>query len=431
MLRSSSRALAAAVLLAAVARPCAAQSLSARLANLFRYGNCAQPLCLTVNEAVHGSHYIPGAVQANLSTLGFLTDAIGATLGSIPVSATTSGVTFRFVGGAPASTATSAGPIFAERAQTLGRGRLLVGVNTTRIAFDRVRGTRLDDLAFNFVHQDVDPSGLGTPGYESDVIRVRPSIALTLQSTAAFVTYGLGDRVDVGVAVPLVWASLDASSTALITTTTGGTPTGAHRFGTQASPSLNASSAAEGSNFGIGDVALRAKANLRTSDRLGLALLGDVRLPTGDADNFAGSGELAVRALGVLSARVGNFSPHANAGFAFRGGDSQTDAALLTVGFDHLAARWATVAVDLISEFQVGDSKLVLPAPVTYVDAARTTLPLTNVPNRRDDLYNLSAGAKFLLGGATLVVNGVLPLGNGGVQSRSGIYTLGIERTFR
>ena len=416
---------------AAAARPCAAQSLSARLADLFRYGSCPQPLCLTVNEAAHGSHYIPGAVQANNSTLGFLVDAIGATLGSIPVSATTSGVTFRFVGGAPVSTATSAGPIFAERAQTLGRGRVLVGVNTTRIAFDRVRGTRLDDLTFNFVHQDVDPTGLGTPGFESDVIRVRPSIALTLQSTAAFVTYGLGDRVDVGVALPVVWASLDASSTALLTTAAGGTPTGAHRFGTQAAPSLTASSAVEGSHFGIGDVAVRAKVNLRSTDRVGLALLGDVRLPTGDADNFVGSGETTVRALGVASARLGNFSPHANAGIALRGGESRTDAGLLTVGFDHLAAPWATIAVDLISELQIGDSKLALPAPVTYGDAARTTLPLTNIPDRRDDVYNLSAGAKLMVRGATLVANAVFPLGNGGVQSRTGIYTLGIERTFR
>ena len=423
--------LAALAVLTAAARPCVAQSLSERLALLFRYGDCPQPLCLSVNQAVHGSHYLGSAVQANRNTYGFITEAAGATLAGLPVSATSSGVTFRFVGGAPVTTATSAGPIFAERAQTLGRGRLLVGVNTTRIAFDRVRGTDLGDLAFNFTHQDVDPSGFGTPGFENDVIRVRPSIAITLQSTAAFVTYGLSDRVDLAVAVPVVAASLDASSTALITNPTGGTPTGAHRFGTQAAPSVSAASAVEGSHVGLGDIAVRAKVNLRSADRLGVALLGDVRLPTGDKDNYTGSGDLSVRAVGVVSARAGNFSPHANAGFAFRGGDTQTNAALLTVGFDHLAARWATIAVDLISEVQLGDSKLTLPDPITFADAARTTLPVTNIPDRRDDLFNLAAGAKFLVRGTTLVVNALLPLGNGGMQSKTGIYTLGIERTFR
>ena len=423
--------LAALAVLMAAARPCAAQSLAERLALLFRYGDCAQPLCLSVNQAVHGDHYLGSAVRANQHAYGFLTEAIGATLGSIPVSATSSGVTFRFVEGAPVSTATSAGPIFAERAQTLGRGRVLVGVNTTRIAFDRVRGIALDDLAFNFIHQDVEPSGLGTPNFENDVIRVRPSIAVTLQSTAAFVTYGLSDRVDVGIALPVVAASLDASSTALITNAAGGTPTGAHRFGTQAAPSVSATSSVEGSHVGIGDIAVRAKVNLRSTDRLGLALLGDARLPTGDEENYTGAGDLSFRAVGVASARMGNFSPHANAGVALRGGDTQTNAGLLTVGFDHLAARWATLAVDLISEIQLGDSKLALAQPITFGDAARTTLPATNIPDRRDDLFLLAAGGKFLVRGTTLVVNGLLPLGNGGMQSKSGIYTFGIERTFR
>ena len=428
---SHRHAVLAVVGLLAAASPCAAQSLSDRFRSLFQWGTCGQPLCLSVNEAVHGSHYIESAVEANSSTLGFFTEAIGVTLGSLPVSATSSGVTFRFVGGAPVATATSAGPIFAERAQTLGRGRVLVGVNTTRIAFDRVRGTDLDDLLFNFTHQDVAPTGFGNPNFENDVIRVRPSVALNLQSTAAFVTFGLSDRVDVGVAIPVVWASLDASTTAQLTTPTGGTATGAHRFGTQAAPSLTASSAWKGSHTGIGDVAVRAKVNLRSTDELGLALLGDARLPTGDKENFAGSGDLAVRALGVVSARMGRFSPHANAGVAIRTGDLQNNTGLITAGFDHLAAPWATIAVDLISELQLGDSKLVLPDPVTFGDAARTTLPVTNIPNRRDDLFNLSAGAKFLVRGTTIVVNGLLPLGKGGMQSTTGIYTLGVERTFR
>src|SRR5690349_19090586 len=107
-----------------VARPAAAQSLRQDIQNLFKFGTCAQPLCLSLNgpSNIHGNHYLGSTVEANGDLIAFLDGAVGQTLGSIPISATTSGATFRFVNGAPVSTATSAGPIFAERAQTLGRG---------------------------------------------------------------------------------------------------------------------------------------------------------------------------------------------------------------------------------------------------------------------------------------------------------------------
>lgn len=424
--------LAALAALALTAGPSSAQSLRQRIENLFRFGNCAEPLCLTTTGplAIHGTHYTAAAVQANGNLIGFLTDAIGATLGSIPISSTTSGATFRFVGGAPVSTATSAGPIFAERAQTLGRGRLLLGVNATRLRFDRIRGTDLDALEYNFAHEDVREPGLGETPSEVDYINVQQSVQLTLLSTALFATYGVTDRLDVGVAIPVVYASLDGSSTATLRSVTG-TLSNAHYFGTDAARANSATASTEGSKTAIGDIAVRAKANLAQSDRFGLAILGDGRLPTGDEDNFTGTGDLAVRALGIASWRFGDFSPHLNGGYAFRAGDAQTDAVLLTAGFDQLLSPRATLAVDLISELQVGDSELVLPPAIQYVGVATTSLPATDIPDRRDDIVNLSVGAKFDLAGLTAVVNGILPLGNGGMQARSGIFTLGLERTFR
>lgn len=410
------------------ARPVEAQSLRDRLEGLFRFGDCGQPLCLTVSPTFHGLHYLGSAVEANRNTLTFLTDALGTTLGSIPISATTSGATFRFVEGAPVATATSAGPIFAERAQTLGRGRFLVGANTTRIAFDDVRGLDMDDLAFNFSHQDITPAGLGQPAYEYDIVSVRPSIRLNLQSTAVFLTYGLADRVDVGVAVPIVSASLRSSSIGAITNAVAN-PTGAHRFGTTPGSEFSASAQARGSHVGLGDVAVRAKYRVSSSDRVGVALLGDARLPTGDEDNFTGTGDLALRALAVVSGRAGWFSPHLNAGYAFRGSD-RNGAALVTAGFDGLVAPWMTLAADVISELQVGDSKLTQPGAIVFADSLRTTVPSTNIPDRRDDLVSVSLGGKFVVSGITLVANGLLPVGKGGVRSTSGIYTVGIERTF-
>src|SRR5204863_8885303 len=104
-----------------------------------------------------------------------------------------------------------------------------------------------------------------------------------------------------------------------------------------------------GSPHGRGDIAARVKVSVTRSDRTTFAVLGDVRFPAGSEDDLLGSGHVAARGLGILSARFGAFAPHANIGYLFRSGDLQNDAVLATVGFDHLMAPWATLAVDLVS----------------------------------------------------------------------------------
>ena len=51
----------------------------------------------------------------------------------------------------PVRTSTSAGPIFGERAQTMGRGHLLAGITRTGAAFTALRGVDLKNLGFTYV----------------------------------------------------------------------------------------------------------------------------------------------------------------------------------------------------------------------------------------------------------------------------------------
>lgn len=404
-----------------------AQTLSDQVAELFKFGSCAQPLCLSVNEELHGSHYVGAAVAANAQLLSFLTNAINVSVGSIPISATSGGSTFRFVGGAPVRSTVSAGPIFAERAQTLGRGRLLVGANTTGISFSKVRGVALDDIELNFAHVDVGTEGLGTPSFEHDVIAVRADLDVSLQVTSLFATYGLFDNVDVSLALPIVRSSLDAASAGTITNATGGI-SGAHFFGTPDNPLSSATGSARGSSTGLGDVAARVKVNVRPgTDGVGVALLADTRLPTGDEGDFTGAGALSARLLGIVSSRYGNFSPHLNAGYALRTGDAQADAVLATVGFDHLLAPWATLAVDVISEWQVGDTGSELPRYIVFLGGDQ--LSATNIPDRRDDLVSASVGTRLTWRGYSFVLNGLVPLRQAGMQANM-VWTLGAERSF-
>ena len=92
---------------------------------LFTFGDCGEPLCLDLDN-IHGDHFLPGLNSGNAAVISFVTDAIGQATSSVPLSATSGGATFSFVGGLPVRTSTSAGPIFGERSQTLGRGRFFL-----------------------------------------------------------------------------------------------------------------------------------------------------------------------------------------------------------------------------------------------------------------------------------------------------------------
>ena len=417
-----------------LASPVSGQGLREKLERgLFSFGACDEPLCLpalVLQNNAHGRHYIPSAETGNAAIISFLTSAIGSNVSNIPISATTSGVTYRFEGGAPVRTNVSAGPIFAERAQTLGRGRMLVGANASSIRFNSLRGVPLSSLDFNFTHQDINAPSPGDPTFENEIISVRTSLDVDVLATIAFATYGLTDRIDIGVALPFVSTSIDGLSVGQIVPF-GGTAT--HYFGgTAANPILSAVAPVSGSASGIGDIAVRAKVNLSPSaaSRTGFALLGDVRLPTGKEEDFLGAGSTSARVVGVMSSKFGDFSPHANLGFAIRNGENQTNAVLATAGFDQLLVPWATFAFDLISEWQTGGETLTLPEPVTLRTPFQRTIYPTNIPDRSDDLINASVGTKLSSrGGFTVILNALLPLNRGGLRT-STLWTAGVEYGF-
>jgi hypothetical protein len=407
--------------------------LMGQINQLFTFGDCGEPLCLnssTNATTVHGDHFIPAAGTAEGNLIGFLTNAIGVGVSNLPISAATSGITFSFQGGVPVQTSVSAGPIFGERVQTLGHGRVLVGVNVTGVGFKAIRGVPLDNLVFSFTHQNVCRAGLvaakppncpttadnqlGSPALENDVIQVNTSIDLNLQAASLLLSYGILDRVDIGVALPLVRADLKGGSVARVIASSYPTP---HFFGTTTNPALSAASAISSNATGVGDLAARLKINFGGSDRGAFGLLADARFPTGDEHNFLGSGKFSIRVLGIASARLGDFSPHLNAGYLYWSGKTYSDAFLATAGFDQLMAPWATLAVDFISQWQAGTSPVTLPPPVIFTQPVNHQVTPTDIPKRRDNLIDGSLGFKFLLRNRViLITNALFPLNDAGIR---------------
>ncbi len=423
--------------LVAIPGSAAAQGLRGKVSDLFRFGaTCSTPICLDLDPnsgGGHGEHYNPAALASGANLIDFLTNAIGVSISNIPLSAASGGAIWgRSATGLPVRTATSSGPIFAERGQTLGRGRVLLSTTFNQIGYRSLRGVPMSDLVFTFTHQDSNNDGLGDPNFESDVIEMRADVSVNVAAVTPVLSYGLTDRIDISVALPLIRASMSGVSEAQIIPFANPTP---HHFGTGQNPLLRATTSASGSASGIGDVAIRAKAGLVATPTGAFALLGDVRLATGKAEDFLGSGGTSFSVIGIGSLRRGAFSPHLNGGYIHRGGEFQNDAIIATVGFDHLMGRNATLAVDVITSWQVGDSKLAFPAPIAVnaligtANAVRVVRP-TSIPDRRDDLALASLGAKLgIATGVNLIVNTLVPLRQNGLQPNVG-WTLGFEYSF-
>jgi hypothetical protein len=431
-----------------IASPLQAQGLQDRLRDLFIFGAGDDVLVLGGSAAadnpsiqVHGMHFVPSAVAGNATIISFLTNSISTNVTNIPFSASSGGETFRFEGATPVRTSISAGPIYAERAQTMGRGRLFVGLARSGLHYKTLRGVPLDDIRFTFAHANVDFPGCdaifngdctvyGIPTFENETIDFRLNLDVNVNVTAFLLTYGISNRVDFGVVLPFVSTTLRGTSTASIIPFGGASPPPHFFSGTEDNPVLTASRFSEGSASGLGDVSARVKVNLHDATPVSVAVLAEGRFPTGSEEDLRGAGAVALRGLGIVSARLGDFSPHANVGYQFRGRQRDTDSFLLTAGFDQLLAPWATLAADLITEFQVGTTELTVPGDVTLEAPFRRTINATDIPERRDDIVNASLGTKLTLPQrVTFLANALFPLNRGALRPDV-LWTLGAEYSF-
>src|SRR5438309_6943137 len=265
------------------ATPLRGQGLRDTISQLFIFADGKDPLFLggtagsDAATAVHADHFVPSAVNDNGTLISFIGTAISQNVANLPVSATSGGSTFRFEGGVPVATSGSPGAVFGERAQTLGRGRVFIGANINRLHFESLRGVSLNDIQMTFPHENVTGpqcdsivgascTPYGVPTHENDVIALRLALDIDMTVTSFFMSFGLLDRVDIGVVLPIVSTSLRGTSDAQIIPFGG--PPAQHFFGgTPDNPVLTTSRFVEGSATGIGDVAARVKVSITQSER--------------------------------------------------------------------------------------------------------------------------------------------------------------------
>jgi hypothetical protein len=272
----------------------------------------------------HFAHFI-GDAQETLNTT--LSTAIATQLAILPLISPASGFTYRYdrATGAFVRTSSSFGPVYAERAETIGRGRFTVGAAYQRFRFSALDGIDLHNVPAVFSHLPRTGPGATEPTYEADVISTANDINLRIDETILYGTVGINDRLDVSVAVPISNVRLDATSNANIIRVSGptfqlpGNPAvfnNPHAF--DAAGSLQKTYSSSGSASGVGDVLVRVKGSVLNGEKIRVAAAMDFRTSTGDAQKLLGAGATGFTPFAVISGG-GRFSPHANIGYQWNG----------------------------------------------------------------------------------------------------------------
>jgi hypothetical protein len=244
--------------------------------------------CLVTNLGVDTDDFEKD-LEAAETTRATLTRALLSAIATLPVSTSSSGFTYRLnptLGTVERASGTF-GPFFVERALTSGAGQASLGFTFKFASFRSLDGHDLTDGQFVTVANQFtdEPQPFDVETLTLDVNT----------STATFYgNVGLSDRVDLGVAVPVV--RLDVS----------GTRNNNYRGQTF----LQARARAEA--IGLADIAVRSKVRLTGDGPGAIAAAVEVRLPTGREENLLGAGETAVRVLGLASAEAGRTSVHGN-----------------------------------------------------------------------------------------------------------------------
>jgi hypothetical protein len=283
----------------------------------------------------HQSHFFLGGENLSRATRE-LNVALAAQLSTFPLASSSGGFTYSInQNGEVVPTSTTFGPLFAERAVTIGRNKLNFGYTFQRTSYSSFDGQDLDSGNLRFIsqHNNCCPAGASNPPavtdsfpeFERDLLQSELQATIATNTTAFFANYGVTNRFDIGLAVPIVNVSIDASVTGTILRTATAANPLLHSFDGLGAGTRTVSN--RGSATGIGDILVRAKYNLFRSNTSAFAAAMDLRLPTGDEDNLLGTGATRAHAFVIASGEYGRVSPHVNIGYTFSNGTTSVDAA--------------------------------------------------------------------------------------------------------
>lgn len=424
------------------------------------------------------SSLIPGSLAGNEVITGALQPLAGA-IGSqvanqIPALSTSAGYTYKWNPELEVleRSAKTFGPLFSERAVTLGRNKFNLNVSYTYIKFNEFNGKNLDKLVnqtetafvpetgtteyFGLFRPYTDPDGVERQAGD----RVIVDLDLEAQLFDFSFTYGVLDNLDVNIDIPVLRTYLRSS---VQQTLPDPRCVGIGNVGCDTALTLGGPNSVDGQggffvfppessredSLGIGDIHLRTKYAAPFTNPFRMAGLLDLALPTGDAADFQGTGDTRLGTTLIASRDLGSmFEIHSQGGVDFNINDVDRSQARYAAGVTAQVASFMALTVDFLGRSEFGAQGRIkntgrLPA-VRKIDGVDTlTQPLDEldanenfkgrpifVDIKRNDVLDLAVGGRFAIGDRSMILaNFLIPLNEDGLRSEF-IPTISVETNF-
>jgi hypothetical protein len=328
------------------------------------------------------------------------------------------------------------GPILTDRAQTIGKHKLMLAFAYQRFRFNSIDGTNLSSVPFVFTSSS---SGAGGP---TQFTVETEHVDFKLDQYVGVATYGLTDRIDVSVIIPFDRVSIGADSMVTLyqvgadNSQQGMVPT----FSTPHVP---------GSASGIGDMLVNLKRLFWSGEKTNFTGGLLMRFPTGDALNYLGSGAYGFNPYAILSYQA-RLSPHARIGYQFNtatvlipnasgtGSSTLPGGLQYNVGADYVLFKKVptTLAGDFLGNYIV-NSPVLVPGTTIIAAPGYDKSPYPIGPQRTLNPATTSYGSNQLsiglkvkpVGNLILYGNVLIQLNNVGLRSNPAPM-VGISYTF-
>lgn len=335
-----------------------------------------------------------------------LADAIADTAArSLPVVSSSAGITYEYNPDLEIfeRSSTTLGPLFLERPDTIGRGKINVNVSYQYVQFDTFDGNDIDSLK-----NDAPILLAGAGGTGAAPLEYRLGLQSHIVGFSA--TYGLLDRLDVNLLVPIIQTNFDV----------GVDLGGPHGH-------------VSNDTFGVGDVLARAKFRLPDHGSIRSALGLQLRFPSGSQDDFQGVGEFeASPAFYVATTCWDRLHPHLNAAVDLRPGDIEQSQARYGIGLDGDVLPRLGLSLAFLGRSEFSRSARFRDTAFLHQTASGPRpLPLLGVRFDRKDFFDVSLGARVVVWrDVMLFANVIRRLNDDGLRNDTVIPAVGVEGTF-
>jgi len=313
------------------------------------------------------------------------------------------------------------GPLFGERAETVGAGEFAASLSYSYLSLDRINGDDVSSLESRptvngeIISVEI-PEGVRlADGRFTNFLPLRAVADITVEAQLLTpgVTYGITPDLDLNITLPLIRSYVRVNAEVELPDPR------LPQFALAEGQSVSASGpVASGTAEGVGDLLLRAKYTLLRGGIADVAAQLGLSLPTGREEDLHGTGNTLVQPTLIVSRLFADrFQPLLNVGMILNTGD---------VG--RSIVRWAVGgAAQVIGPLSA--SLVFLGRHELESQAARIRNPFF-LQIERNDMFDASVGLRYLfLGSGVVSVNALMPLNDDGFRPQV-VPTVQVEYSF-